>query len=356
MNKLGIWVIAAFFVFGVFSQNALGLAAESNYVTTEKESYDSGETIQISGFIKPQPTYYPVDITLLIQDSIGNIVTNDKLTPASDGTFETSIVALGPLWQEAGEYSIKANYLSQTTKTTFYFTKGADSAPTPKPLAFAQDGASKIPTDKGTLDVTLTIKPFPPDLRKPVMISFEFLEPNTDNPKSHIDYRVTIVQGGQDMHTTYKQHSHSGIDSFSYAFMVEGSYDIAVSLEGIDFSPIPKEVATFPIVIGTGERIMIDVVDVTVPESTQIPQWIKQVGEFWIEDKIDDAGFVQVIEYLVQEDIIRIPYAEAPEGEAATQIPSWIKSNTEFWVTGKISDDEFTIGLEWLINNGIIRV
>ncbi len=224
MNKLGIWVIAAFFVIGVFSQNALGLAAESNYVTTEKESYDSGETIQISGFIKPQPTYYSVDITLLIQDSIGNIVTHTKLTPSSDGTFETSIVSSGALWQEPGEYSIKANYLSQTVKTTFYFTKDTDSAPTPQ------------------------------------------------------------------------------------------------------------------------------------PGSTQIPQWIKQVGEFWIEDKIDDAGFVQVIEYLVQEDIIRIPYAEAPEGEAATQIPSWIKSNTEFWVTGKISDDEFTIGLEWLINNGIIRV
>ena len=224
------------------------------------------------------------------------------------------------------------------------------------PQAFAQDGTSKIPTDKGTLDVALTIKPFPPDLMKPVIISFEFLEPNTDNPKSHIDYRVTIVQGGQDTHTTYKQHTHSGTDSFSYAFMVEGQFDIAVSLEGIDFNPIPKEVASFPIVIGTGERIMIDVVDVTVPESTKIPDWVKQVAEFWIEDKIDDAGFVQVIEFLVKEGIITIPYAEAPEGEAATQIPSWIKSTAEFWVTGEISDDEFAIGLEWLINNGIIRV
>jgi len=137
MNKLGIWaiVIAVSFVIGVFSQNAFGQAPEPNFVTTDKESYATGETISISGFIKPQATYYSVDITLLIQDSIGNIVSNTKLTPASDGTFETSIVASGPLWIEAGEYSIKANYLSQTTKTTFYLTKDTDSATTPKLLS-----------------------------------------------------------------------------------------------------------------------------------------------------------------------------------------------------------------------------
>jgi len=97
-----------------------------------------------------------------------------------------------------------------------------------------------------------------------------------------------------------------------------------------------------------------------VPESpkskTNIPGWIKQVAEFWISDQIDDAGFVQVIEYLVQQEIITIPYAEAPEGEAAVEIPSWIKMNAEFWVNGKTSDDEFATALEWLINNGIIRV
>ena len=89
---------------------------------------------------------------------------------------------------------------------------------------------------------------------------------------------------------------------------------------------------------------------------TNIPSWVKQVAEFWISDQIDDAGFAQVIEYLVQQEIITIPYAEAPEGEAAVEIPSWIKMNAEFWVNGKTSDDEFATALEWLINHGIIRV
>ncbi len=89
---------------------------------------------------------------------------------------------------------------------------------------------------------------------------------------------------------------------------------------------------------------------------TFIPSWVKDVAKFWIDDQIDDAGFVQVIEYLVQQGIITIPYAEAPEGEAAAEIPIWIKMTAEFWVNGETSDDEFATALEWLINNGIIRV
>jgi len=89
---------------------------------------------------------------------------------------------------------------------------------------------------------------------------------------------------------------------------------------------------------------------------TNIPGWVKQVAEFWVADQIDDVGFVQVIEYLVQQGIIAIPYAEAPEEESPVEIPVWIKTNAEFWINGDVSDDDFALGLEWLINNGIIRV
>ena len=95
---------------------------------------------------------------------------------------------------------------------------------------------------------------------------------------------------------------------------------------------------------------------VTSFSQTEIPDWVKQVAEFWITDQIDDDGFVQVIEYLVGQKIISIPYAESPDRGSSASIPSWIKTNSEFWVKGEISNDEFAVGLEWLINNGIIKV
>ena len=95
---------------------------------------------------------------------------------------------------------------------------------------------------------------------------------------------------------------------------------------------------------------------VSVFADSDIPNWVKQVAEYWIAEQIDDEGFVQVIEYLVEQEIIAIPYAESPQDDSTATIPSWIKTNSEFWVNGGITDDEFVVGIEWLINNGVVKI
>lgn len=85
------------------------------------------------------------------------------------------------------------------------------------------------------------------------------------------------------------------------------------------------------------------------------PSWIKTLTGFWVTDKVDDATFFQVIEYLAKNQIIIIPNTNTNEVETVTDIPSWIKTNAEFWIQGKISDNEFALGLEWLVKNGVIK-
>ena len=87
-----------------------------------------------------------------------------------------------------------------------------------------------------------------------------------------------------------------------------------------------------------------------------IPEWVKNTTKFWIADKIDDKGFIQIIEYLVKEKIITVYNVNTSEGTTATQIPSWIKNNAKFWTESNISDEQFAIGIEWLIKNGIIKI
>ena len=87
-----------------------------------------------------------------------------------------------------------------------------------------------------------------------------------------------------------------------------------------------------------------------------IPFWIKDLAKMWIaEPLVTDKDFGRAIGYLIQHEIIKIPYTE-PEGDAITTIPDWVKKNAEWWVTGKISDTEFTVALQYLIKKGIILV
>ena len=87
-----------------------------------------------------------------------------------------------------------------------------------------------------------------------------------------------------------------------------------------------------------------------------LPFWIKDLAQMWItEPLVTDKDFARAIEYLIQKEIIKIPYTE-PEGEAITSIPDWVKNNAKWWITEKISDTEFTLSLQYLIQKGIITV
>ncbi len=217
-------------------------------------------------------------------------------------------------------------------------------------------------TDVGTYEISLKTIPSPPAVGETTRLVVEVLTKPVGQAQIHVDYEVLILKDGQSVYSTSAKHTHSGTATVSYTFDSAGEYQVAVFIDGILFSPIPTETASFKLQLGDmeDESEKIDTETKAIPSETtsktNIPNWIKQIAEFWIAEEIDDEGFAQVIEYLVQQDIITIPYAEAPEGGAAVSIPSWIKTTAEFWVKGNTSDDEFAIGLEWLINNGIITV
>ena len=87
-----------------------------------------------------------------------------------------------------------------------------------------------------------------------------------------------------------------------------------------------------------------------------LPFWIKDLAKMWItEPLVTDKDFARAIEYLIQKEIIKIPYTE-PEGEAVSSIPDWVKNNAEWWIDEKISDTEFTLSLQYLVQKGIITM
>jgi len=87
-----------------------------------------------------------------------------------------------------------------------------------------------------------------------------------------------------------------------------------------------------------------------------LPFWIKDLAKMWKnEPLVTDKDFARAIEYLIQDEIIKIPYTE-PGEETVSSIPEWVKNNAGWWIEGKISDTEFTMALQYLVKTGIITV
>ncbi|WP_428325257.1 cupredoxin domain-containing protein [Nitrosopumilus sp.] len=87
-----------------------------------------------------------------------------------------------------------------------------------------------------------------------------------------------------------------------------------------------------------------------------VPEWIKNNAEWWAEGAIDDDAFVQGIQFLIKENVLRIPATSSGEGSGSNEIPEWIKNNAGWWAEGAIDDDAFVQGIQFLITNGILQI
>ena len=86
-----------------------------------------------------------------------------------------------------------------------------------------------------------------------------------------------------------------------------------------------------------------------------IPTWIKNNAEWWAAGAIDDTAFIQGIQFLVKENILKIP-TTAQGADSNSEIPTWIKNNAEWWAAGAIDDTAFIQGIQFLIKEGILKI
>jgi hypothetical protein len=86
--------------------------------------------------------------------------------------------------------------------------------------------------------------------------------------------------------------------------------------------------------------------DNQINNDTEIPDWIKINANWWAEEKIDDATFLEGIKFLINERIMFIPPSEELLQLLQPQeIPDWIKTNANWWADGEIDDNSFVSGI-----------
>ena len=130
--------------------------------------------------------------------------------------------------------------------------------------------------------------------------------------------------------------------------------DVLVYGVGLDYDQKYAGIGTVFLDIGSG-------LTASVPETTSIPSWIKNNAKWWADGIIDDATFIQSIQFLIQNDIIKISETDVSstdqesESESGT-IPSWVKTSAKWWADGIIDDTTFIQSIQFLIQQGILVV
>ena len=86
-----------------------------------------------------------------------------------------------------------------------------------------------------------------------------------------------------------------------------------------------------------------------------VPDWIKQNARWWSEGNLDDQTFVNGIQFLVKNQIIKVSNVSQLTDKNST-VPKWIKNNARWWSEGQISENDFLRGIQYLASNGLISV
>jgi plastocyanin len=89
-------------------------------------------------------------------------------------------------------------------------------------------------------------------------------------------------------------------------------------------------------------------------DAKSIPVWVKNIGQFWCSNQINDSEFVNAIQFLISDQIIKVTSKNLSGSDEF--IPKWVKSSACWWSENQISDVDFLSGIEYLVNKGTIRV
>jgi len=94
-------------------------------------------------------------------------------------------------------------------------------------------------------------------------------------------------------------------------------------------------------------------------EDTQVPSWIKNVAGWWANGEIPENEFLSGIEYLINHNIISIPFMPCSDSHTDSPdkiVPDWFKNNAKWWSEDLIEDTDFLNGIEYLIKKQIVVI
>ncbi|MHB8601439.1 MAG: hypothetical protein ACYC6W_06850 [Nitrosotalea sp.] len=110
------------------------------------------------------------------------------------------------------------------------------------------------PTSAGTLNISFETTPATPNPGDQTELKISFLNKQSAL-QQHIDYKVSVTQGDNQVFGTPVTHTAEGAVSIPFQFQTAGTYQVTVEVQGILFQPIPPETASFTINVGDNASV-----------------------------------------------------------------------------------------------------
>ena len=206
-------------------------------------------------------------------------------------------------------------------------------------------------TGNGQYRIKLSWEPLEIKSGTDVTLLFDISEVFLKNRPVSVSYDLSVIHKGD------KIFSNSGISTDSrdehnvVKFHIPNDVNgpITVQFDNLDGNSLAR--VGLPLVVN---RIT-STSQETISNEISVPDWVRNNAGWWAEGQIGDKDFVTGIEFMIREDIIKVPPISDQSSESSV-IPEWVKNNAGWWSEQLISDKEFANGLQYLIANGIISV
>ena len=148
-------------------------------VSTDLDIASNGASVKISGTIPDYDSSSGKGLTFIVTSPDNNIVYIGQLTPSSDGSFEKTIVAGGPLWKLAGDYNVKLQYGADKSTVSINYVGGEQVVSTqPEPPVVTEP------------EPPVVTEPEPPVVTEPTVP-----EPTTPEPEPTCGVGTQLVNG-----------------------------------------------------------------------------------------------------------------------------------------------------------------
>lgn len=238
-------------------------------ITTDKESYVTGDTIAISGTISsPGDSNNAV---IQVYDPYNILIQIATVSISSDGKFSTSVKAEGPSWHNDGTYLIKAIYVSPPANAidqkSINFKTQAQPADSPT--------NTPIPQNYTTITQDQNQSSFEQQVQQRIEFAKKLRE-SLNNSNVSENENTAIPFWVKD--TARKWHDGTA-DNESFGKVIQ--YMISADLVMPKYTVAPSD--TFD----------------------HIPSWLKNTAQWWTQGIVSDDTFFDSIQYLLDKKIIQ---------------------------------------------------